>query len=148
RFLIVDCPTTTTLPKYLREFAKFGVTDVVRVCEPTYPAELVEAVGIHVHDLPFPDGGIPPPAVLKAWLGLLLQANLKSHSSSSSSSSTQCLPTIAIHCVAGLGRAPVMVAIALIERGLDPLDTIELVRKHRRGAFNSKQVSYLAEYKR
>ncbi|KAJ2225735.1 hypothetical protein EV180_003268 [Coemansia sp. RSA 518] len=57
--------------------------------------------------------------------------------------------TIAVHCVAGLGRAPVLVAVALIEKGMDPLDAIEHVRHKRRGAFNNRQITYLADsYKR
>ncbi|KAJ2815831.1 hypothetical protein GGI24_005924, partial [Coemansia furcata] len=57
--------------------------------------------------------------------------------------------TIAVHCVAGLGRAPVLVAVALIEKGMDPLDSIEHVRHKRRGAFNNRQITYLADqYKR
>ncbi|KAJ3212093.1 Protein tyrosine phosphatase type IVA 1 [Entophlyctis luteolus] len=44
-----------------------------------------------------------------------------------------------------LGRAPVLVAIALIESGMTPLEAIEYVRRQRRGAFNSVQLAYLAE---
>ena len=51
--------------------------------------------------------------------------------------------TIAVHCVAGLGRAPVLVAIALIELGMEPLDAVEFVRRKRRGAFNKPQIAYL-----
>lgn len=51
--------------------------------------------------------------------------------------------TIAVHCVAGLGRAPVLVAIALIELGMEPLDAVEFVRQKRRGAFNKPQIAYL-----
>ncbi|KAJ2555202.1 Protein tyrosine phosphatase type IVA 2, partial [Coemansia sp. RSA 1933] len=81
------------------------------------------------------------------WLEVVhgsFKAN-KDEANGSSSAPT----TIAIHCVAGLGRAPVLVAVALIERGMDPLDAIEHVRNKRRGAFNNRQIAYLAEsYKR
>merc|ERR1719461_1745007 len=56
---------------------------------------------------------------------------------------------VAVHCVAGLGRAPVLVAIALIEiANIDPLKAIHLIRNIRRGAINQKQYQYLKAYVR
>ena len=56
---------------------------------------------------------------------------------------------IAVHCVAGLGRAPVLVAVALIEySNYDPVSAVTFIRKHRRGAINEKQLLYLESYKR
>jgi protein tyrosine phosphatase type 4A len=52
-----------------------------------------------------------------------------------------------VHCVAGLGRAPALVAIALIELGMQPLDAVEYIRSKRRGAFNKPQINYLDAYK-
>jgi len=55
---------------------------------------------------------------------------------------------VAIHCVAGLGRAPVLVAIALIEfLGMEPLDAVTYIRKRRRGAINATQLKFLQQYK-
>ncbi|TPX32250.1 hypothetical protein SmJEL517_g04585 [Synchytrium microbalum] len=166
RFLITDCPIDASLGHYLAEFQARGVTDVVRVCEATYDKTYLESNGIKVHDWPFKDGGIPPNEVVLAWLALC-ESRFGSVSFNPSSSPTPTnakivdtdngavtglivnKPVIAIHCVAGLGRAPVLVAIALIEAGMAPLDCIEYVRRARRGAFNSIQLSFLVDnYKR
>ncbi|KAJ1931736.1 hypothetical protein EC988_009688, partial [Linderina pennispora] len=98
------------------EFDRLHVTDVVRVCEPTYSKERLNSHNVQVHDLPFKDGDVPPSSVLKKWLELVTerrdQAMLQGE--------VQPVPTtIAVHCVAGLGRAPVLVAVALIEKGVD-----------------------------
>lgn len=53
---------------------------------------------------------------------------------------------IAVHCVAGLGRAPALVAVALMEDGMDPIDTIEFIRSKRRGAINARQIKFIENY--
>ena len=55
-------------------------------------------------------------------------------------------PCIAIHCIAGLGRAPVLVTLALIESGMDALAAVNFVRERRRGAINAVQLKYIQSY--
>ncbi|KAI9318254.1 protein-tyrosine phosphatase-like protein, partial [Dichotomocladium elegans] len=140
RFLILDCPTESTLPFYLEEFKRFNVSTVVRCCQQTYSAARLDEQGIQVLDMPFKDGGVPPPTVVRDWLILIDQHQTKAVAAAAASLPP---PTIAVHCVAGLGRAPVLVAIALIELGMEPLDAVEFVRRKRRGAFNKPQIAYL-----
>ncbi|KAK9702693.1 hypothetical protein K7432_011114 [Basidiobolus ranarum] len=140
RFLILDCPTNSNIQVYLREFRHYFVTDVVRVCEPTYSTEPLTNAGISVQDWPFPDGSIPPMNIVKQWLNLVDSCAKRNKRGETT--------TIAIHCVAGLGRAPVLVALALIETGMESLNAIEFIRAKRRGAFNNRQIEYLDSYKR
>jgi protein tyrosine phosphatase type 4A len=136
---------------YVDELKKYHVSTVVRVCEPTYsPTKLVKN-GIDVLDLSFPDGQPPPQSVIDDWLNLLRRMfiiNPNSNESKRPSSPPSVEDTcVAVHCVAGLGRAPVLVAIALMELGMKYEDAVELIRAKRRGAINSKQLSFLEKYK-
>jgi protein tyrosine phosphatase type 4A len=70
KFLILDCPTDQTLPLYIEEMKTRHVSDVVRVCEPTYNKEVLIHAGINVHDWPFKDGGIPPNDIVMNFLTL------------------------------------------------------------------------------
>lgn len=138
RFLIIDAPTEVNIESYIKEFKHYHVTDVVRACEPSYSTDRVEKSGVRVHDLAFTDGDPPPGDIIERFLNLCDQ-RFKSESENA----------IAVHCVAGLGRAPVLVAIALIDGGLEPLDAVAKVREKRRGAINAKQLHFLEdEYKR
>lgn len=140
RFLIIDAPNDSNLDAYIKEFKKYQVTDVVRACEPTYDRERVVREGVSVHDLAFTDGDPPPPDVIERFLKLCDDRFGKGNPSNNA---------IAVHCVAGLGRAPVLVAIALIDAGLEPLDAVERVRAKRRGAINTKQLYWVEhQYKR
>ena len=50
--------------------------------------------------------------------------------------------------MAGLGRAPFLVAIALVIHGCSKLNAIELIRKSRPGALNLTQANYILDFKR
>ncbi|KJE95913.1 dual specificity protein phosphatase CDC14B [Capsaspora owczarzaki ATCC 30864] len=142
RFLIMDAPSDSNLPAYITELKKHEVSDVVRVCDPTYNTEPLTRNDITVHDWPFVDGEAPPSTVTDNWLNLVNQRMSPAVQKEGKH------PCIAVHCVAGLGRAPVLVAIALIEAGYEAEDAIELVRSKRKGAINNKQLLFLQKYKR
>ncbi|XP_054451896.1 protein tyrosine phosphatase type IVA 1-like isoform X1 [Pteronotus mesoamericanus] len=134
RFIIYN-PTNATLNKFIEELKKYGVTTIVRVCEATYDTTLVEKEGIHLLDWPFDDGVPPSNQTVDDWLSLVKIKFLEEPGC-----------CIAVHCVAGLGRAPVLVALALIEGGMKYEDTVEFIRQKWHGAFNSKQLLYLEKY--
>ncbi|NXO25477.1 TP4A2 phosphatase, partial [Cisticola juncidis] len=69
-------------------------------------------------DWPFDDGAPPPGQVVEDWLNLL---------KSKFREEPGCC--VAVHCVAGLGRAPVLVALALIECGMKYEDAVQFIRQ-------------------
>lgn len=143
-FLILDAPSPSNLPTYIKELQRRGVRHLVRVCGPTYDASLVQNNGIDVCSWPFDDGAPPTRNVIESWLKLLDQELLRMQQDP-----TATAPTIGVHCVAGLGRAPILVALALVEYGqVPPLDAIALIREKRKGAINQIQMHWLTKYKR
>ncbi|XP_043070370.1 protein tyrosine phosphatase type IVA 1 isoform X1 [Drosophila grimshawi] len=222
KFLITDRPSDITINHYIMELKKNNVNTVVRVCEPSYNTDELEAQGITVKDLAFDDGTFPPQQVVDEWFEVLKDNFRKSTSATlsyynnnsnnkhkrfslrhipktasmtaaaaaattraslSAAATTTTLTTtdtdtmpltseaaaifnntafldyetcryqqnpeacVAVHCVAGLGRAPVLVALALIELGLKYEAAVEMIRDKRRGAINAKQLSFLEKYK-
>lgn len=158
RFLIMDTPSESNLQLYLKEMERYGVRHLVRVCEPTYSKEPVEQKGITVHDWVFPDGEAPPVSVVHNWLNLVCQvfrdasiapeASQDIHNAENNSLHDSSNTAIAVHCIAGLGRAPVLVALALVESGMEPLESVEFIRQKRRGAINLNQLKFLETYSR
>uniref|UniRef100_A0A8C5JY86 protein-tyrosine-phosphatase n=1 Tax=Jaculus jaculus TaxID=51337 RepID=A0A8C5JY86_JACJA len=114
----------------------YGVTTEVRVCDAPYDKAPVEKEGIHVLDWPFDDGAPPPNQIVDDWLNLL---------KSKFREEPGCC--VAVHYVAGLRRAPVLVALALIECGMKYENAVQFIRQIRRGAFNSKQPLFLEKYR-
>ncbi|KAJ3087018.1 Protein tyrosine phosphatase type IVA 1 [Quaeritorhiza haematococci] len=158
-FIITDCPSDQTMSAYLSFLEEHSVRDLVRVCESKhYDAGPLRRAGINVVDeLNFEDGSIPPKSTIASYRQLLDSIlarkplsvppdSCQSMTKLASGAATPNKPTIAIHCVSGVGRAPVMVAIALIDfAGLDAMEAVEFIRQKRRGSFNKNQLTWLLD---
>lgn len=136
KFLITDRPSDSNIQNYIVELKKNNVSTVVRVCEPSYKTDELASQGISVHDLAYDDGTPPPQPIVDEWLEVL-KKNYQENPEA----------CVAVHCVAGLGRAPVLVSVALIELGLKYETAVEMIREKRRGAINSRQLAYLEKYR-
>jgi hypothetical protein len=122
----------------------------------------------------FPDGQLPNNQLLKKWL--LTVDDFFSQSKSFQSTTQLGSPTnqeksgshlgavhkfsgtdsqkhddpftrIGVHCVAGLGRAPFFVSMALVNNGCSAINAIELIRKNRPGSLNITQANYILNFK-
>jgi protein tyrosine phosphatase type 4A len=141
------------------------VVAIVRACEPTYDKAPLAEAGIRVLEMPFQDGSPPPDSMIAHWLALVHEVfgppgQKKDKESKKSSREKDAASATAVAsastptstkthsiAVAGLGRAPVLVCIALMESGMSWMAAVELVRRKRRGALNITQLQYLETYK-
>jgi len=131
RFLITDSPADENLQSFIEACLKHGVTTLVRVSEKTYDMKPIEAAGIKVYNLEYPDGSAPDSIVRDKWLNIVKE------------NKNGC---VLVHCVHGLGRSPVLVAMALREAGMSRQESIDFVRSRRRGSFNIRQLEFLQNY--
>ncbi|RNE99641.1 protein tyrosine phosphatase-like protein [Trypanosoma rangeli] len=137
RFLILNAQSPSSVPMYVKLLQRYHVRHIVRACGPTYNTEVFEKHGMEVHGWTFEGGATPSQAVVGNWLDLLEREKNKSPPE-----------TIAVHCVAGLGRAPILVALALVEYGgMLALDAVGYVRARRKGAINQVQLNWLMGYR-
>jgi protein tyrosine phosphatase type 4A len=137
RFLITEQPQDATIHNYITILESHRVSHLVCATDPTYRIDELTTAGVDFTELPFPDGSAPTPEIVEKWLSLV--------NKEFATDPTTC---VGVHCVTGLGRAPVLVAVALIELGMKYEDAVEQIRKKRRGAINAKQLEFLAKYKR
>jgi len=151
KFVIMEQPKPLQVVHTLQELKKFDVTHVTRMCEEhefDYNTEFEDA-GLACHAWPFPDGASPSEEIIKAWLDLCeLVAKENSKSSHKVDKRGSGRRAIAIHCVAGLGRAPLMVALAFIQAGMSSEQAVTLLREKRKGCLNGIQLSFLKKHKR
>ncbi|CAF0902637.1 unnamed protein product [Adineta steineri] len=131
RFLITDSPDDENIQSFTETCLKYGVTATVRVSEKTYDTKPIETAGIKVYNLEYPDGSAPDSLVREKWLNIVKE------------NKNGC---IAVHCIHGLGRSPVLVAMALREAGMNRQESIDFVRARRRGSFNVRQLEFLQNY--
>lgn len=128
KFYIGGAPTQNNLNTFIQKVKEHKIKHIVRLCDPSYDEKVFNDVTIH--DWQFKDGDIPSQDIIDKWK-ILIKTN----------------ESILVHCVAGLGRAPTLVAIALIELNTTPYESVRLIRQTRPGAINTKQLQFILSYK-
>ena len=90
----------------------------------------------------FEDGDTPDKEMIVKWMNIVDKFFMEDDEATTKvqnkRESSNIEKRIGVHCVAGLGRAPLLVAIALVNKGCKPPNAIELIRSKRKGAFNLK----------
>jgi cell division cycle 14 len=116
--------------KYLPIFKKFGVTHVIRLNKASYVTAPFIASGIRVTDLTYPDGSIPPQAIVDRFFSICEEER----------------GVIAIHCKAGLGRTGTLIGLwAMREYQFPASSFIGWIRVARPGSVLGPQQHYLIQ---
>lgn len=132
-FYISQSPSNENINQFITSIKKKNIKHVIRLCKSTYDFTLIENEKIKFYDIEIPDGSVPNKEIIIKWNNIIDSIN-KSDS-------------VLVHCIAGLGRSPLMVAISLINENMDPYDVVNLIRKQNPKSFNSKQLNFLVNYK-
>lgn len=120
KFLITEQPHDATIQNYITILKEYKVTHLVCATDPTYKTDDLAQSGVTFTELSFSDGSSPSQEIIEKWLSLV-----KKEFPDTEATGT----CVGVHCVTGLGRAPVLVAIALIELGMKYDDAIDIIRK-------------------
>jgi protein tyrosine phosphatase type IVA len=169
--------TKESLDSYLSLLNSHNITTLVRICNPdAYDATILKNGGIDVIEMYVEDGKTAGKEIVKQWRELVsshsssdsttnskrssVQTPIREFKSSRTSqrmskppdarlstTSTKDTRTIGIHCISGIGRAPMFVCMSLIDCGMDRLDAVNFIRTKRRGAINKIQLDWLMDAK-
>jgi protein tyrosine phosphatase type 4A len=119
-------PNSNNLNIFLENLKKCNIKLIVRLCEPSYslPSDMIQ-----IQDLPIPSC-IPSKEVIRQWNDILDSIN----------------ENIYIHCDSGLGRAPTMIAIALLQKDVEPHIAVQMLRTINKKLFNNIQLKFIFNY--
>lgn len=143
RYVVTSTPSSDNIFDYRNLLLENDVKTVVRISgHELYDSACLTKCGIKVVDFNIEDGCIPNKKIYDDWI------NLVKTSSFVDIENKENKKTFGIHCVSGLGRAPLMVGIALIVLDkMDPLDAITLLRSKIPHCLNYKQFDFLLSIK-
>uniref|UniRef100_A0A7S0UE54 protein-tyrosine-phosphatase n=2 Tax=Hemiselmis andersenii TaxID=464988 RepID=A0A7S0UE54_HEMAN len=114
---------------HTRHFGRLGVTDVVRLCEEGFYDDSDFASGFAHHALEFDDCTSPPAEVVERFLDICDASGGG---------------TVAVHCLAGLGRTGTLIACHMIKHsGFSAAEAIGYLRLMRPGSVIGPQQHFL-----
>jgi protein-tyrosine phosphatase len=134
-FIISESPSSTNnnIEEYIKILQKNSINLVINLTEKNkYDTDKIKNANIDYLHFPLQDGSVPTDDQVNKLLEFLNRYN-----------------SIAFHCTAGLGRAPMMFAISYILLfNKKALDTIEMIREQEPKSLNNIQIKYLSNFKR
>lgn len=104
--------------KKCQSLLAYNTRRLVNASDTSYSTRFFELLGINVHEINFDDGTFPPDPVIQQWIDLLI-THFRDYPESA----------VAVHCKYGIGRSAVLVAIALMEAGMDGDDAVDLIKR-------------------
>jgi protein tyrosine phosphatase type 4A len=136
KYVVTSCPNPSSIEYYKDLILTNGITTIVRLCEKKYDDSKLISSGINIIDIPISDGSVPDAETLYKWIKIIgNEIKLKKNG-------------IAVHCMSGLGRAPMFACIGLIKFDkMEPLDAVIFIRTCIPYALNTKQLNYLSNIK-
>jgi len=136
RFLITGTPNDDNLLLYMNLYREYNVSTVVRLCEAVYDVIPLIQSNVLVLEMPFADGEVAPQSVIDDWLHIVDNVFKKKEK--------EC---ICVHCYTGIGRAPFLVSLALIEGDMEAVDALHYLRSKIEGAITDMQSEYVERYR-
>lgn len=97
---------------------KEGITTSINLTESPWPADWIEGSRIRHHHFPVIDMSVPTEIVAKDIISLIDSGP----------------GPVMIHCAAGIGRTGTVIALYLVDHGMEPEKAISYVRKKRYGS--------------
>ena len=108
---------------YLRFLYREGIRSAINLDPRPWPTHWAEETSLDYLHLPTVDMSVPTAEQIEEGLDFMRE-NLKKGG-------------VMVHCIAGLGRSGTLIALFLVREGMDPRDSIELVRSRREGSIQS-----------
>ena len=135
-FIISESPTDNNIEEYIKILQKNSINLVINLTniteKNTYDIDKIKNANIDYLHFPIQDGYVPTDFQINKLLEFLNRYN-----------------SLAFHCAAGLGRAPLVFAISyIILFNKKALDVIEMIREKEQKALNNIQIKYLYNFKR
>jgi protein tyrosine phosphatase type 4A len=131
-FIITASPNEKNINTYIDFLKNKNIELVIKVTNNTlYDLKIYEKSSIKLKELIFDDGSVPSDSIILELMNLIKNYN-----------------KICIHCVAGLGRAPLLMCLILIlEFDYNRTDALIEIRKKIPYALNTIQVEFISDLK-
>ena len=132
--ILLGVPNSEEYEQYLEFFKSKKVKHLFIATNYDNSLDYFSENGLTIHKIEFEDGNAPPQDVIDSFLEVYNNPEKKSDE------------FIAVACKRGYGRAPTLAALAMIEHGYSPVQTLNLLRKYNPRFITERQKQFILNY--